>query len=349
VAVLRAGPGPVVALRADMDALPVVEPEGLPFASRARATWDGQEVGVMHACGHDCHTAIVMAVAELLVANRALIHGTIKLLFQPAEENLARGEIGGARRMIAEGAFDDPKPDAVFGLHVVSSLPTGVIGYRPGRTMASSDEFRILVSGRQTHAAYPWKGVDPIVVGAQIVSTLQSIESRQVDVIEPSVLTVGTIHGGNRANIIPDEVVMTGTLRTMSEDRRGFMRRRVEEIATTIAGAMDARARVDWMPNGYPVLVNDPDLTARMAPSLARVATSDRLRLSPPRMGADDFSYFAQAAAGLFFYIGVTPPDQDPARAPANHSPLFKVDEAGLLTGLRGLLHHGIGRLGRGH
>jgi amidohydrolase len=339
VGLLAGEPGPVIALRADMDALPVVEPEGLPFASRARAIWDGQDVGVMHACGHDCHTAILMAAAEVLAAHRDQIRGTIKLLFQPAEENLARGEIGGARRMIAEGAFNDPKPGAVFGLHVTSGLPTGVIGYRSGPFMASSDEFRILVSGRQTHGAFPWKGVDPIVVAAQIVSALQSIESRQVDVTEPSVLTVGTIHGGNRANIIPDQVVMTGTLRAMSEDRRDFMKRRVDEIATTIAGAMDAHAKIDWMPNGYPAVVNDPDLTARMAPSLARVATNKGLRLWPPRMASEDFSYFAQAAPGMFFYIGITPPDQDPAHAPPNHSPLFKVDEAGLLSGLRSVLH----------
>jgi amidohydrolase len=337
VGVLTGQPGPVVALRADMDALPVVEPEGLPFASRARDTWGGEEVGVMHACGHDCHTAILMAVAEVLAAHRDQIRGTIKLVFQPAEENLPGGEIGGARRMIAEGAFADPKPDAVFGLHVISALPTGAIGYRPGRSMASSDEFRIMVSGRQTHAAFPWGGVDPIVVAAQIVSALQSIESRQVDVTEPSVLTVGTIHGGNRANIIPDQVLMSGTLRTMSEDRRSFMKRRVDEIATTIAGGMDARAKVDWMPNGYPVVVNDPDLTARMAASLARL--TPRLLLVPPVMASEDFSYFAQAAPGLFFYIGITPPDQNPAHAPVNHSPLFKVDEAGLLTGLRSLLH----------
>jgi amidohydrolase len=203
--------------------------------------------------------------------------------------------------------------------------------------MASSDEFRIMVSGRQTHAAFPWGGVDPIVVAAQIVSALQSIESRQVDVTEPSVLTVGTIHGGNRANIIPDQVLMSGTLRTMSEDRRSFMKQRVDEIATTIAAGMEARAKVDWMPNGYPVVVNDPDLTARMAPSLARLAT--RLVLLPPVMASEDFSYFAQAAPGMFFYVGITPPDQNPAHAPVNHSPLFKVDEAGLVTGLRSLLH----------
>ena len=341
MAVLRGGgsPGPVVALRADMDALPVQEPVGLPFASRARATWDGEDVAVMHACGHDCHTAILMAAAEVLSAHRDQLRGTVKLLFQPAEENLPRGEIGGARRMIAEGAFADPKPDAVFGLHVLSRLSTGTIGYRPGRSQASSDEFRILVTGRQTHAAFPWAGVDPINVAAQIVSALQSIVSRQVDVAEPSVLTVATINGGSRANIIPEQVVLTGTLRTVSEDRRAFMRRRVNEVAVAVANGMDAKATVEWLPNGYPVTVNDPELTERMTPSLARVVGADRLLLSPPIMATEDFSFFAQLAPGLFFWIGVTPREQDPTRAPPNHSPLFKVDEAGLLPGLRSILH----------
>ncbi len=341
VAVLRggAGPGPIVAIRADMDALPVEEPAGLPFVSRARATWNNEDVPVMHACGHDCHTAILMAVAEILAAHRNQLRGTVKLLFQPAEENLPRGEIGGARRMIAEGAFADPKPEVVFGLHVVSAVPTGIIAYRPGPALASSDEFRIVVSGRQTHAGFPWAGVDPIVAASQIVSTLQTIESRQVNVSEPSVLTVGTFNGGNRANIIPDQVVMTGTLRVMSEDRREFMKRRVQEIAEGVAGSMSAGATVEWLPNGYPITVNNPDLTARMVPSLARVVGPDRVRLGPPVMATEDFSFFAQEAPGLFFLVGITPADQDPRQAAPNHSPLFKVDEAGLVLGLRGMLH----------
>jgi amidohydrolase len=212
-----------------MDALPVTEPQGLPFASTARANWGGEDVGVMHACGHDCHVAIMMAVAEILAAHRGELRGTVKLIFQPAEENLPNGEIGGARRMLTEGAFNDPKPDAMFGLHVLSILPAGVLGYRAGVTLASTDEFRITVTGRQTHAAFPWSGVDPIAVGAQIVSALQTIESRQVNVAEPSVLSVATFHGGNRANIIPNQVVMGGTLRTMSEDRRQYMRRRTQD------------------------------------------------------------------------------------------------------------------------
>ena len=259
----------MVALRADMDALPVTEPQGLPFASTARANWGGEDVGVMHACGHDCHVAIMMAVAEILAAHRGELRGTVTLIFQPAEENLPNGEIGGARRMLTEGAFNDPKPDAMFGLHVLSILPAGVLGYRAGVTLASTDEFRITVTGRQTHAAFPWSGVDPIAVGAQIVSALQTIESRQVNVAEPSVLSVATFHGGNRANIIPNQVVMGGTLRTMSEDRRQYMRRRTQELAESVARGMDANATVEWLPNGYANTINDPALTARMVPSFS--------------------------------------------------------------------------------
>jgi len=332
------GPGPRVALRADMDALPVTEPTGLPFVSVARANWSGEDVGVMHACGHDCHTAILMAVAEILAANRDELRGSVTLIFQPAEENLPQGEIGGARRMLAEGAFE-PKPDAVFGLHVISALQSGVFAYHPGISQASSDEFKITVTGRQTHAAFPWAGVDPIAVGAEIVSVLQTIESRQVNVAEPSVLTVATFHGGNRNNIIPDHVVLGGTLRTMSEDRRQFIKRRTNEIAESIAHGMDASATVEWLPNGYPNVVNDPALAMQMAPTLARIVGPDRLRLWPPLMACDDVAYFAEAAPTLFFWIGITPAGNDPTHAAPNHSPLWKVDESGLLPGLRSLLH----------
>jgi amidohydrolase len=341
VATLRggAGPGPVVALRADMDALPVAEEVDLPFASRARAVWDGIDVPVMHACGHDAHTAILMAAAEIFAGMRKELRGTIKLLFQPAEENLPRGEIGGAKRMLAEGAFTDPKPDVVFGLHLVTGLPAGTLGYRPGPAHASADSFHITVTGRQTHGAVPWKGVDPIVIGAQVVSALQTIQSRQLDVNDPSVLTVGTFHAGMRANIIPDRAELTGTLRTYDDDRRTYMQRRVIEIAENVARGMDGAADVHWEPNGYPVTANDPALTERMLPSLARAAGEGRLRLGQRSMAGEDFSYFAREAPALFFWVGITPPGEDPRTAPANHSPLFHVDESGLLPGLRGTLH----------
>ncbi|WP_376089701.1 amidohydrolase [Roseomonas sp. CCTCC AB2023176] len=332
------GPGPVLALRADMDALPVAEEVDLPFRSRATAEWGGQQVGVMHACGHDCHVAILMATAEVLAAQKATLRGTLKLLFQPAEENLPNGEIGGARRMLDEGAFADPRPDAVFGLHVSSGLRVGEIGYRPGPSTASADEFTIIVHGRQTHGALPWGGVDPIVIGAQIVTALQTIQSRQVSGSEASVLTVGQFHGGNRSNIIPDRVSMNGTLRTYSEERRGFMMRRVGEIAENVARGMDGRAEVRWEPNGYPTNVNNVALTERMAPTLARIA-GDRLRLSPPATAAEDFAYFSRAVPGVFFNVGISAPDADLRTVAPNHSPRFRVDEAGMIVGLRATLH----------
>ena len=332
-------PGPVIALRADMDALPVAEEVDLPYASRKSATWAGGQVPVMHACGHDCHTAILMAVAEVLAANRASLRGTVKFIFQPAEENLPHGEIGGARRMVAEGALENPRPEVVFGLHMVSAMPAGMLGYSPGMTSASADEFRIQVNGRQTHGAQPWAGVDPIVIGAQIVSALQTIESRQVDVGEPSVLTVGTFAAGNRSNIIPDHAVMTGTLRTYSPARRALMQRRVSEIARDIAHGMDGSADVLWQPNGYPVLVSNPALTERMAPSLARVGGANGVQLLAPTMAAEDFSFFADTVPGMFFRVGATTPGTDPRTAPPNHSPRFHVDDSAMLQGLRATLH----------
>lgn len=341
VAVLRGGggAGPTIALRADMDALPVQEPEGLPFASRRRARWDGAEVPVMHACGHDCHVAILMAAAEVLAQHRAELRGTAVLLFQPAEEGLPGGEIGGARRMLDEGAFDAPKPDMVFGLHVLTSMTTGQIAYRPGPAHASSDTFRIIVRGRQAHGAMPWDGVDPVVIAGQIVTALQTIQSRQVDVNDPSVLTIGTIQGGTRHNIVPDRVEMSGTLRTYDEGRRSFMQRRVTELAESVARGMDGAAEVVWEPGGYATLINDPTLAERMAPSLARVTGRDGLRINPRHTASEDFAFLAQRAPGLFFWVGVTPAGQDPARAAPNHSPRFTVDEAGLLVGLRAMLH----------
>ena len=329
----------MIALRADMDALPVPEPVGLPFASTAKASWDGVQVPVMHACGHDCHTAILMAAAEVLAGAKDKLRGTLVLVFQPAEENLPQGEVGGARRMLAEGAFNDPKPDVAFGLHVVSGLPAGTIGYCPGPAHASADEFRITVHGRQTHGARPWAGVDPIVIGAQVVTALQTIQSREVNIAEPSVLTVGTFQGGTRNNIIPDQAVMTGTLRTYSTERREMMMRRVSELSGAVAAGMNGSAEVTWWPNGYPPLVNAPPLVDQRLPSLARAVGADNLRAGTPSMAGDDFAYFAQVVPAFYFWVGITRPGQDPRTAEPNHSPRFQVDEAGMLVGLRGLLH----------
>ncbi|HEY8134267.1 MAG TPA: amidohydrolase, partial [Thermoanaerobaculia bacterium] len=275
VGILRGGkPGRVVALRADMDALPVTEQVDLPFKSTARTTYNGQEVGVMHACGHDAHVAILLGVAEVLASIRNELPGTVVFLFQPAEEGAPQGEEGGAALMVKEGALDNPKVDAVFGLHVTSRYPVGQIAYRPGPELAAVDSFRIKVHGRQTHGAYPWLGVDPIVVASQIVLALQTIPSRQLDVsLAPAIVTVGSIHGGVRNNIIPDDVEMIGTIRSLEEKMRSDIHTRIKRTAEDIASSAGATADVT-IESGYPMTSNDPKLTERMAPTLRRM-TSD--------------------------------------------------------------------------
>ena len=332
-------PGPVVALRADMDALPVAEEVNIPFASKTKAEWNGEQVGVMHACGHDTHTAILMGVAEVLVGLRAQLPGTVKFLFQPAEEMPPEGEDGGAKMMVAEGAMQNPKPDAVFGLHVTSRLPVGVIGYRPGPTMASADSLKITVRGSQTHGAMPWFGVDPITTSAQVVMGIQTVVSRQIDLTrEPAVVTIGTIHGGLRQNIIPDEVVMTGTIRTFDEAMRDDVHERVKYLGETLAKANRANCLV-CIDKHYPVTVNDPVLTEAMRPSLARTVGEDKLMLVPKVMGSEDFSFFQREAPGLFFFVGVVPQGVDPMTVAPNHSPRFYVDEGCLIVGVRSLAH----------
>lgn len=340
VAVLHGGkPGPVVALRADMDALPVKEQVDVPFASKARAVWDGKEVDVMHACGHDGHVAILMATAEVLAQMRPQLPGTVKLLFQPAEEKLPKAEIGGARRMLAEGAFDGDKPEVVFGLHLSSGLNTGVIGYKAGPITASSDNFQVSVKGRQTHGSMPWAGVDPIVIGSEIVMGFQTIASRQVNVTkEPSVLTVGTFNAGSRSNIIPDGAEMTGTLRTYDDEMRSFIMKRMGETAQHIAQSGGGQAHVHFDEDGYAATVNDAALTARMTPSLQRVPGAKAV-VVPKATAGEDFSFFAQKVPGLFVFIGATPPGQDANKAEPNHSPRFNPDEASLLVGVRTLAY----------
>jgi amidohydrolase len=332
-------PGPVVALRADMDALPVTEEVDVPFASKARTMWNGEEVGVMHACGHDMHTAILMGVAELLAGLRSQLRGTVKFIFQPAEEMPPKGEDGGAKMMIAEGAMEAPKPEAIFGLHVTSRLPLGVLGYRPGPTMASSDTLEITVRGRQTHGAMPWFGVDPIVTAAQVVLGLQTVVSRQVDLTrEPAVVTIGAIKGGVRGNIIPDQVDMMGTIRTFDEAMRDDVHDRVKTLAEAIGRGARAHCAVCINKN-YPVTVNDPELTAAMAPTLGRVAGPERLQVVPKVMGSEDFSFFQRVVPGLFFFVGVVPPGTSPDQAAPNHSPRFHPDEGCLVLGVRALAH----------
>ncbi len=296
-----------------------------------------QTVGVMHACGHDCHVAILMAAAEVIAGMRAGLRGTVKLIFQPAEEGLPIGQVGGARIMVDQGAMADPKPDAVFGLHVSSAMPVGMISYRPGVASAGSDTFRITIRGRQTHGAMPWAGVDPIVIGAAVVSTLQTIVSREIDIQrDPAVVTVGVFKGGQRQNIIPDSAELQGTLRTFSEQQRATAKRRIGEIAENVARGMNGSAETEWSANGYPPVVNDFPLVERMAPSLARVGQR-LMRLEYPISASEDFSYFSQVSPGLFFFIGVTAPGI--SNAAPNHSPRFQIDEAGLMYGLRAMLH----------
>lgn len=339
VGLLKGGlPGPVVALRADMDGLPVTEEVDMPFASKARSTWNGESVGVMHACGHDCHVAILMAVAQVLVGLRAQLRGSVKFIFQPAEEMPPEGEDGGAKMMVAEGALENPTPRAIFGLHVTSRQNVGHIGYRPGPAMASSDKLKITVHGRQTHGAAPWMGVDPIVTAAQVVLGLQTVVSRGIDLTqEPAVLSLGAIRGGVRENIIPEQVEMRGTIRTFNEDMRDDIHERVTTLAEAVSRGSRAGCTVCITKN-YPVTVNDPVLTESMLPTLRRVA-GDGLQLVPKVTGSEDFSFFQRVVPGLFIFLGVTPAGADPKKAAPNHSPRFFVDESGLLLGVRALSH----------
>lgn len=337
VGILKGGkPGPVVALRADMDALPVTEEVDVPFKSTARATMNGRDVGVMHACGHDMHTAMLMGAAEVLSWMRADLAGTVKFIFQPAEEGVPEGEDGGAEMMIREGVLDNPKVDAVFGLHVFP-FEVGSIAFRPEGLMAAGNTFRIKVRGRQTHAALPWNGVDPIVVASQIVLGLQTIVSRQSDLTTaPVVISVGSIEGGNRSNIIPDEVRMVGTIRTFDPAMRVNIQSRIKTTAENIAAAAGATATVQ-ISEGNPVTYNDPALTERMTPSLRRVSAGRFAANVRPTTTSEDFAYYQQKVPGLYFFLGILSKGADPAKAEPNHSPRFAPDEGALITGVRAL------------
>jgi amidohydrolase len=339
VGVLEGGkPGPVIALRADMDALPVTEQTGLPFASKATTTFRGETVGVMHACGHDTHVANLLATATVLSRLRADLPGTVMFIFQPAEEGAPEGEEGGAALMLKEGLFAELKPEAVMGLHVTSNLNTGRIGWRSGPLMAAVDSFTITVKGRQTHGSRPWQGVDPITTAAQIVTGVNTIVSRQLDITDtPVVVSFGAIKGGIRENIIPDQVEMIGTIRTFQPEHRVQVFERLERTAENIAESQGATALVE-IQEGYPVTVNEQRLTERMLPTLRRVAGEANVLRIPLTTGAEDFSYYAQEVPGLFVFVGVTEPSIDPRKAPTNHSPLFLVDEAALPLALDALV-----------
>lgn len=341
VAIIKGGrPGPRVALRADMDALPVTERTGLPFASEVTTTFNGQETGVMHACGHDAHTAILLGVADALVAMRDELPGEVMLVFQPAEEGAPPGEEGGASLMLEEGLFADFRPEAMFGLHVFSSLPVGTIAVRAGPLMAASDRFTITVQGRQTHGSRPWGGVDPIVAAADLVGSAQTVVSRRSDLAhQPAVVSFGEFHGGIRYNIIPDQVEMAGTIRTFDEGMRSKIHADLDNVARHVAAAHGATVTTEIPAGtGNPVTVNDPDLTARMLPSLRAAAGVENVIEPPLQMGAEDFAYYAREVPSMFFFVGATSEGIDPATAPSNHSPEFLLDEASLDVGLRAML-----------
>ena len=335
VGVLKgAKPGPVVALRADMDALPVTERVDLPFASKVRATYLGKDVGVMHACGHDTHVAMLMGAAEELAKRRNELAGTVVFLFQPAEEGAPPGEVGGASIMVKEGALKNPDVDAVFGIHINSQTPVGVIGYRPRGTMAASDQLKIEVEGAQTHGAYPWGGVDPIVASAQIVLGLQTTVSRMAQLNKAAaVVTIGKIDAGVRGNIIPERATMIGTIRTLDTAMQTKLHADIERVATSIAEAAGAKATVT-ITRGNPVTYNDPELTAQMLPTLQRTAGPDQVLLRDAVTGAEDFSYYAREVPGLFVFLGGMPADQDPKEAAPHHTPDFFIDETGLKLGV---------------
>jgi amidohydrolase len=330
-----AKPGPVIALRADMDALPVREQTGLPFASTAQGEYNGETVDVMHACGHDTHVAILMGAAEILAANRDQLAGTVKFIFQPAEEGAPAGEEGGAALMIEEGILDGPDaPEAIFGLHAWP-VPAGTLNYRAGSFMAASDNLQIEIRGQQTHGSSPWRGVDPIYVAAEIVTALQGIPSRQLDITKgPAVITIGSIRGGVRGNIIPDTVQMLGTIRTFDVGVREELHAKLKKTVTLIAEASGAEATVIIDPYS-PVTRNDPELLQRMMPTLEWAAGDGQVVEHPLITGAEDFAWFEQRVPGLYLMLGINDEGIGAGQAPSNHSPLFHVNEDTLIVGVR--------------
>ncbi len=332
-----AKPGPVVGLRADMDALPVMEKVALPFASKVITEFNDQSVGVMHACGHDTHVAMLMGAAEILAAQRDQLSGTVKFIFQPAEEGAPKGEEGGAELMVKEGVLKNPDVDAVFGLHISSKLDVGTIGYRSGGIMAAVDNFKITVKGKQVHGSTPWDGIDPIVASAQIINDIQTIVSRQLPLTKnAAVITVGSIHGGVRSNIIPEQVEMLGTIRTLDGGMREKLLRRLHEVVKHSAAVMGATAELQVpYTTHYPVTYNDPALTQKMLPTLNRVAGTDNVNEMDAITGAEDFSFFQKEVPGLYFFLGGKEKGLSADEAPAHHTPYFYIDESGMKLGVK--------------
>lgn len=336
IGILRTGkPGPVVGLRADMDALPVVERVKIPFASTAKSDYRGDQVGVMHACGHDTHVAMLMGAASILTGMKTQLAGTVVFIFQPAEEGPPPGETGGAKQMVEEGLLKDLKMNIVFGQHISSIIEVGNINIRPGGLMAAADRFVIKVKGKQTHGSQPWSGIDPVTISAQIALGLQTIVSRQMELTrEAVVISIGKISGGVRNNIIPEEVEMEGTIRTLDVDMQKDLHERMRRTAINIAEASGATAEVEIFSH-VPITFNNPELFTKMGPTLKRVCGEDNVVISRAVTGAEDFAFFANEVPSMFYFVGGMPKGQDPKTAPAHHTPDFYVDESGMNLGVR--------------
>lgn len=341
VGVLKGGrPGPVIALRADMDALPVTERTDVPFKSVAIGEYNGEEVGVMHACGHDTHVAILMGTATVLAGMRDDLPGTVKFIFQPAEEGPPPGEEGGAKMMVEEGVLRNPDVEVAFALHIDAKTDVGTLTYKPGGALASADDMRIVVRGKQSHGAYPWMGADPIVASAQIISALQTVVSRNHPLVESAaVVTIGSIHGGVRSNIIPEEVTMLGTVRTLDPERRLEIHENIRRIVTNVAAGMDVAAELSLpYTKTIPVTYNDPDLTVALAPALEEAAGKEHVTIDFAATGYEDFSFISREVPGFFFFLGGKPLDVPLSEAADHHTPDFYVDEAALPVGLKAMV-----------
>lgn len=340
VGILEGGkPGPVIALRADMDALPVIERNSLAFASKEKTVFNGQETGVMHACGHDAHMAILMGVAEILAKNKSELKGTVKFLFQPAEEGPPRGEEGGAFLMIKEGVLENPKVDVIFGLHMLSLLPSGQLGYRSEGIMAAVDGLKIKVIGLGAHGASPWDSKDPIMIAGQILIGLQTIVSRQTDLTKaPAVITIGSFHSGNRGNIIPEIAELQGTIRSFDLNMQRELHEKIKRTAEKIAESAGAKAEVE-IEIGSPVTYNDPKLTSMMAPSLQRTVGISNAKVVAPTTLAEDFSFFQEKVPGLFFFLGAYPAEMKLNNPPVHHTADFMIDEKSFVTGVKAMLN----------